>query len=208
MNPEIDYHQVCVDIMEEMLLFQYAESPILKSYIMAFITEVCILRTKINEVYLGRFLENAVGAQLDVIGRILGQTRNITIAVNGYFGFQGVVDVKGFGTTGDPTVGGIFKSGSEADFSIVPLTDVTYRKLLQGRAYATNRRDWSIETIYTLIDTVLGRNVKKWMVETGQNAELLLDITNISQEELDLLEAIRHWYVPMGTGLTITSHTF
>ena len=67
-------------IMEGLLLNQYQNSPLLQEYMMAFIAELDLLFEQTEEVYLGRFLENAVGKQLDIIGIILQQTRSVILA--------------------------------------------------------------------------------------------------------------------------------
>ncbi|MCK5017063.1 MAG: DUF2612 domain-containing protein, partial [Candidatus Peribacteraceae bacterium] len=113
-------------ILDNLMLSQYKESPLLKQYIMAYVGEMDYLFQNIEEVYLGRLLDNAIGEQLDIIGVILGQTRNIDISTV-YFGFQGEPVVDGFGAISDPQVGGVFKSLEQGSFTVDPLNDATYR---------------------------------------------------------------------------------
>lgn len=212
---EIDYSQIGTGIMEEMLLFQYADSPLLKKYIKAYVEEINLLYVASNDVYLQRLLANAEGLQLDIIGRILGQSRNIAIAVGGYFAYQGVLEAKGFGErkfseeVGDYVVvgGGSFRGGEDQGYTIVPLNDVKYRRLLYARAYSLSNLDKSINTIYKTVNLILGREVNMRMVEEGQAATLYLDEGLVHQEEMDLINAVKGWFTPMGVGLLVEFRT-
>ena len=70
-----------------LLLNQYDNSPILDQYISAYTCEMNWLFQNIEAVYLGRMLEYAVGANLDVIGIILDEPRTVALPTQ-YFGFK------------------------------------------------------------------------------------------------------------------------
>ncbi|MTV59140.1 DUF2612 domain-containing protein, partial [Streptococcus pneumoniae] len=76
------------DILDLMLLGQYQNKPILRSYFGAFFSELDLLFTEIDKVYFGRMLDHAVGVQLDIIGEIIGQNRRVALEEH-YFGFLG-----------------------------------------------------------------------------------------------------------------------
>ena len=86
------------------------------------------IRNAINDLYLSLNLDSAHGAQLDLIGDILGQSRTLTDAVHlEFFGYQGQTSAKGYGQaryrqTGESTLGGM-----------TTLADEEYRKLLRWR---------------------------------------------------------------------------
>ena len=187
------------EIMEGLLLNQYKSSPNLQQYYMAFLEEFDTLFAQIEEVHLGRFITNAVGAQLDVIGVILQQSRGI-ILPEIWFGFQGAVGVDGMADDATPLVGGVFKSAEQDGFSVVPLDDETYKKLLLARAYLTNSEDASVDTAYHAVSTLLGRVPKEFILEEIAHREVQLtlatDDTN-DREEL-LIGYLAKFMLPAG----------
>lgn len=58
------------------LLSQYRERPVLEGWLSAFVDQIQELEDAFFELLLQRFLSTATGAQLDVIGRIVGRARN------------------------------------------------------------------------------------------------------------------------------------
>lgn len=190
-------------IMDEMLLSQYADSTNLRQYLLAYFEEMDELFAAIEDVYNGRFLENAVGAQLDVIGEILQQSRNINLGTK-YFGFLGAPLAEGFGTVSDPTTGGTFKSVSDVGGTVIPLGDAVYRRVLYTKAYLLNKRDTSIETIYHAVCTLLG-TVPRGLV-ISEPANMQVDITASSLDvtlEQELLINLMSKYF-LGAGITLT----
>lgn len=122
------------ELMECLLLQQYHNSPNLKEYLMCFLEEFNILFSELQKVDLGRQLECAEGAQLDIIGDILGRTRNITVTKE-FFGFINAPLAQSFGDLGDASIGGFFKSSEESGANVLPIDDSLYRNLLKARAY-------------------------------------------------------------------------
>jgi hypothetical protein len=58
-----------------LFLEQYSEKPRLAALLASYAQEIQELEDAIWAVRLGRFLDNAVGAQLDVIGKLVGEPR-------------------------------------------------------------------------------------------------------------------------------------
>ena len=75
------------EIFDRLRLLQYENSPNLKEYINAYVAEMDILFEEIEKVYQGRFIENAMGRQLDIIGIILDEPRGINLPTQ-FFGFS------------------------------------------------------------------------------------------------------------------------
>jgi hypothetical protein len=74
------------ELMDAVLLDQYQNKPLLREYFLAFIEELDLLFGSIDQVYYGRMLDRAIGVQLDAIGRIIDQGREIVIAGGDLFG--------------------------------------------------------------------------------------------------------------------------
>lgn len=148
------------EIMKGLLLNQYQASPNLIGYMSAFIQELDLLMTQTEEVYYGRFLENAVGVQLDVIGILLQQPRAISLPTD-WFGFSDdgtpIPSTSGFASITSPALGGLLRDGNQGESAAQPLDDETYRKFLLAKAVVMNRDSADISLAYFVASTILGR---------------------------------------------------
>lgn len=192
-------------ILDGLLLRQYHESPNLVQYLQSYVKEMDDLFTCIDDVYFGRLLENAVGAQLDIIGDILQQSRNVDLGT-AYFGFIGVTFVEGFGDLNNASLGGPFKSLDQAGASITPLDDATFRRILRCKANLLNSDTDSIEEIYHAVSTVLGRVPTQAIVTepASLQVDLSLESVDTRQDEYFLLLYMSKYYIPAGVTFTIT----
>lgn len=197
-------------ILDGMLLEQYQNSKNLKEYFMAFFSEMDYLYKEIQEVYLGRFLENAVGSQLDIVGTILGQNRAV-ILPTAWFGFLGAVDVDGFADKATPNKGGIFRDAAQGEGEVVALSDAIYKKLLMAKAQLINRDSIDIELAYHIIIILLGRVPSTLKLsEYGsegiekKRVDLLIARSEVSAGDLRLISYMAKYFIPNGLTFTIT----
>jgi len=199
-------------IMEGLLLSQYRDSANLKEYFMAFISEMDYLFEQIEEAYIGRFLENAIGAQLDVIGIILQQTRAVILPVR-WFGFQGAFSHK-MADKATPDDGGVFRDGNLGNSEVTPLDDAVYRRLLTVRAIVSNRDTADFDLAYYLISIVLGRVPSTLEIRDEESdvtpaipnktVNLVLSASDTTDRDLQLIFYISKYFVPTGITFTIT----
>lgn len=93
-------------------------------------------------------IDSQIGAQLDLIGRVVVQPRNIVFPID--------ADVAEFGDTfaefGDETTGAVFSSALGSDN--VGLTDEEYRLVLKSKIQR-NTSDVTIDSIITAVNTIL-----------------------------------------------------
>lgn len=83
-----------------------------------------------------RDIDSATGAQLDIIGRIVGQDRELIAAdLYDFFGMQGALNAFPMGDTSDPTIGGIFYSFGLDLGGNVELDDETYRTFIRAKIF-------------------------------------------------------------------------
>ena len=190
--------------MDGLLLRQYAESPNLIQYLHAYVEEMDDLFCAIEDVYFGRLLETAIGAQLDVIGEILQQSRNIDLGTI-YFGFQGATGADGFGTVTDPLQGGVFKSTDQSGATITPLGDDIYRRVLMCKGALLNSDDSSIEDIYRSVNILLGSVPDKMIITEPANlqVQLEMDVTQLRQDQELLILYMARYFIPAGVTFTI-----
>ena len=198
--------------MEAMLLSQYSNSTAMKEFISAFVDEMDLLFEQTEEVYLGRMLEFAVGKQLDVIGVILDQSRSVDLP-RAYFGFQGATLPEKMADEATPSDGGYFKSEDDENFALIPLDDMTYRRLLLAKAYANTLNHASLDESYQMITQLLGRVPQKMQLITNastlgdsvatRTVELHLSISDTSTTDTALIEYFSKYMVPLGTTFII-----
>jgi len=132
-----------------------------------------------------RDIDNAVGVQLDVIGRIVGQPRILVGAdIYPYFGFTGAAGAQTFGQKGTG-VGGKFKSKSSDTGSNIKLDDEDYRKFLRAKIFK-NITSSTPEEYMTVIKAVFG--LEAVYIEEGEFAEFTVYFSRpLSEFEKSLL---------------------
>lgn len=202
-------------IMERLLLRQYANSPNLKEYFSAFIEELDLLFKATEDVYFGRFLEFAEGKQLDIIGKILQQPRAV-ILDGAFFGFDNDLLAEPFSDENIiPLEGGIFKDANFLGYSVLPLDDTRYRRLLYVVAEASNKDYCSIEFAYHLIFLVLGYRPSSsdLVIEDSDSitttplaentVRLYMNASSFSGDEIQIVAYISKFFVPTGKTLSI-----
>lgn len=197
-------HSKGQEIMEGLLLSQYQESPNLKQYIMSYISEFDELFTTVEEVYLGRFLETAVGKQLDTIGDILQQSRSVVLP-RLYFGFQGALNVDKIGDATTPTIGGEFLNADQSGYTVTPLEDEEYRRMLMCKGSILNAESLDVETCYKSISILLGRVPSKFILRTlgNQKMELELETDEMTERENQTILYMLRYITPAAVTFTI-----
>ena len=203
------------DIFNSMLLEQYQKSPNLKQYMLAFIEEMDELFHAIDEVYYGRFINSAVGKQLDVIGIILQQSRAVELETI-WFGFAGQPSIDGFADEAYPASGGLFRSGESEGFEVTPLDDTTYRKVLLAKALMTNRDSIDIDLVYYIIITLLDKVPSVLHLRDSSSlggegpvptqnrvVELVLSRAETLTSDVQLINYMARYFIPNGVTFTI-----
>ena len=206
-------------LKEGLLLNQYDNSPILDQYISAYTSEMNWLFQNIEAVYLGRMLEYAVGANLDVIGIILDEPRTITLPTQ-YFGFKDessspLANVDQLADEATPAEGGVFKDEEQGAGTSLPLGDAEYRRLLTAKAMVSNRTEIGINGCYEVVKTILGRTPAGMRIVTsdtqivgnlvtGRNIELELLRSDTTASDDSLITYFGKYLAPMGSTFTVT----
>jgi len=191
-------------IMDGLILRQYHESPRLIQYLHAYVEEMDDLFCAVEAVYFGRFLDTAVGAQLDVIGEILQQSRSVDLG-QVYFGFSGATGAQSFGSTTDPLAGGFFKSLNQGSGTITPLDDEVYRRVLKCKGSLLNSDTDSLENIYYSINILMGKVPIKMLLTEPANLQVQLEMaasTLRASDEL-LIYYMAQYFIPAGVTFTI-----
>lgn len=140
-------------------------------YLELLIETQLVIQDTIKDLMQLRDVDSAIGAQLDVIGRIVGQERELVSAdLYEYFGFQGAVGAQSFGQFGTP-YGGYFKSDNTPSGKNVPLDDDNYRKYIKAKIFK-NITASTPEEFISVVNLIF--NTTQAYILEGQEAEFTL----------------------------------
>lgn len=200
------------EIMDGLMLNYLTDKPNFRKYMLAYIEEMDYLFAQINEVYYGRFLTNAEGEQLDVIGIILQQDRHVVLPQVNFAFTESPGSIDGFADEATPSKGGWFKSEEGIGADAESLSDAMYRLLLKTKAACMNAKTNSIEDVYFYITTALGFAPSFMEIDqvstTGtalgtRNVVLNLQSSEVSTASAALAQYASKFYVPAGTSFII-----
>lgn len=135
---------------------QFKGRDIFDRYLQLLINQQQSIQQVFKDLLQKRSIDEATGAQLDIIGEIVGQPREL-IAVDLYtfFGFQGAAQAGSFGEFGDPVIGGIFYNFGTPLGGNVLLDDPTYRLFIKAKILKNNTR-CTPEEFLQFINTLFG----------------------------------------------------
>lgn len=113
---------------------QFKGKPVMDKYLRLMIEGKAELQTVIQDVMTLRSIDTAVGAQLDVIGVIVGRERGLVSAeIFNYFGFEGSSQSGSFGSLTDPSAGAPWYSLGAPTQLARPPSDEEYRLILKAK---------------------------------------------------------------------------
>lgn len=118
---------------------QFKSEGVFDRYLQLLIGGFQDVQTVYNDLMKLRSVDTATGAQLDIIGNIVGQDRELIAAdLYDFFGMQGALNAFPMGDRNDPTVGGIFYSAGTDFGGNVQLDDDLYRLFIKAKIYKNN----------------------------------------------------------------------
>lgn len=187
---------------------QFKGAPVFDKYLQLMINSQLEIQNTIRDLMQLRDIDTATGAQLDVIGRIVGQERELVEAeLYEYFGFQGAVGAQSFGQFGT-SFGGYFKSDSTPAGANVPLDDDNYRKYIRAKVFkniTASTPEQFIAVVNLIFDTT-----QAYVLE-GENAEFTIyfgrPITNFEKSLLNYISYKQSYptrLLPKTVGVTMT----
>ncbi len=126
----IDHEELAIS----RLATQFRESTNLIAYIRALLLEANNLEQVFCDLLEQRWIDTAEGVNLDILGSIVGQSREfIDAEIFDYFGFAINAQSQSFGTLLDPGIGGRFIAVGEPISGIRELDDTEYRLFIKAR---------------------------------------------------------------------------
>lgn len=155
----MQYPLVYKDYYEEALAWiteHYKDKPVFKKHLEILFLGHKELFDQFNNILKSRDLDTAEGAQLDVLGAIVGQPRvQAQAALYSFFGFLEDVTAETFGDINDPSIGGFWYSQGNPQGGNITLDDDTYRKMIRARIIKNTSRG-TTDDFLLFLDYVFG----------------------------------------------------
>lgn len=182
-----------VDYLEEArgrVTEQFKNKIVFDRYLQLMVQSNIEIEEVFRQLMQERSIDTAVGAQLDIIGDIVGQDRTLlSVDVLDYFGFQGKVNAGSFGTLEDPTAGEIFFSLDSPVAGNVQLSDDVYRLFIKAKI-AKNNTSATPEDTEQAIRMIFG--VDKVQITEGVANFTVLVGKKLSSMERELLNYVSY----------------
>lgn len=119
--------------------FKIESAPIFDKYLQLLIDGFQDIEETYKQLMQLRSIDTAVGAQLDIIGNIVGQDRELlAVDLFDFFGMQGAINAFPMGDLSSPSVGGIFYSYGTDFGGNIELDDDTYRIFIKAKIFKNN----------------------------------------------------------------------
>ena len=190
------------------LIQQYRDKPKFNALISLYAGISQEIEDTAFDLLLLRDVDTAIGSQLDVIGRIVGQSRQLADASPFiFFGYSdaGVapVEVGGYGTTANPTIGARYHSETEETSGDLELADPEYRLFIKARIL----KNHAIGTLNEIISAIILLSETTSFTITEGIMELDLNFTpgSVNTTTLNLLQNFDLLPRPAGVAITVTA---
>jgi len=126
----VDY----LDVARSQITEQFKNKLVIDKYLQLLIYQQSGISQVFQDLLQKRSIDEATGAQLDIIGEIVGQPRELINAdLFGWFGFQGALKAGSFGDMSDPSIGERFWDLNVAQGGNITLDDETYRLFIKAK---------------------------------------------------------------------------
>lgn len=114
--------------------FKTEDHPVFDKYLQLLLAGKIELQEVFRQLMQERSIDTAIGAQLDIIGDIVGQPRElIDTALLTYFAYQGYPNAESFGDLTDPSAGGFYRGLNDPLAGNTLLNDEQYRLFIKAK---------------------------------------------------------------------------
>ena len=203
------------------LIIQYGQKSNAVATVTAYSEEFEVIYDNASLLDYAYDVDNAVGKQLDIIGKIVGINRNVPFAVpKNYFGFDGHLNAYPFGSKFNVVIAYPLKSKFEFPYTDGFLNDSDYRLFIKAKIVRNNATSKGIDSsnlsIQNAVDYLF--NSKAYIVDNkDMTMTLYIDSSYDSSkltylENLDLLprpQGVRYnTFVSYQDGITFGFNSF
>lgn len=199
---KVDY----LDDLKSKSTFAYQDAVVFQKFLELMCLEPENIQEVLRQLMQERSIDTAVGKQLDIIGDIVGQPRELLNAdFLPYFGYQGAFDVEPYGDTNDPSVGGFYFDINSSLTGNVLLNDDQYRIFIKAKIIKNITRA-TPEDIIKFITFVFGVAKVQITIDEYANRALILVSDDMNKFEVALLKYFfegryKSYFVPKALGV-------
>lgn len=154
--------------LDRLLISQYKESTNLRQYISDLLCVFEDIMQAAKEVITLRYIDSSYGAQMDVIGHIVGQARRLAGSKPlGYFGYyeNPQSQTPSVGDDTNSLLGGILKGDFDPDSTDFVLTDPEFLKAIYAKILK-NVSNTITDDVLQYVDLILAMPVDLEMIES------------------------------------------
>lgn len=197
--------------MKERVTLTFEERRVLNKYLQLFSTSTMEMQEVIRQLMQERSIDTAIGVQLDIIGDIVGQPREIMDAeFVEWFGYYGWPSSRSYGVLGRTDIGGRYWDGDSPLTSSVFLDDDQYRTFIKAKIVKNVTRATPEDVIdylkFVFNATYVQINELQNADEIGVNVLVAGQFTDF---EMALLSTYRtthfnEWFFPKTLGIPIS----
>lgn len=151
-----------------------------------------------------RSIDTAVGEQLNILGRIVGQDRVLYgVDTIKYFGFDGATLSSTFGTAYNPSVGGFWYSYGRPTGGNIALDDTQYRLFIKAKI-KKNTTDASANSVMDFLSFVFGVRCTLLLNE-GAKATIKINrrLTDFERSLVEFQDVDGSYFVPRPLGVQL-----
>lgn len=193
--------------------FRTEDHPIFDKYLQLLLGGKIELQEVFRQLMQDRSIDTATGAQLDIIGEIVGQPREfIDTALLTYFAYLGYPDAQSYGDLNNSSIGGFYRGIDDPIAGNTLLNDDQYRLFIKAKIIKNNTNA-TPNQILEFIDFVFD-SPQNQLIEEGDAAYTLLVGKDLSSFETVLLNYVSYSggypsrFVPKPIGVRVNYGTF
>lgn len=186
--------------------FAFENSPIFDKYLQLLVGPSLEIQDVLRQLMQERSIDTATGAQLDIIGNIVGQPRELIDAdLISYFGFVGAPGSMSFGDINRPSVGGYYWDYTKPRNGNILLSDEQYRIFIKAKILKNITRS-TPEDVIEFIKFVFGVEKVQITVDGGAEALILVsddigDFERMLLTHFTEVNGYRSYFVPKTLGV-------
>lgn len=192
---------------------QFKNKEIIDRYLQLMLYSNIQLQDVFEDLMTKRSIDTATGAQLDIIGDIVGQPRElIDTDLISYFAFDGYPDAQSFGDLADGSTGGLYYSLGDPLAGNTLLNDEQYRLFIKAKIIKNNTQ-CTPDQFLNFISFVFGSQVNN-VVSEGRAEFTILVGRELNSFERTLLTYVSTYngyestFVPKPIGVRINFGQF
>lgn len=180
-----DYIEEARDLITD----QFKDKPVFNKFLDLLLSPNMEVQEVFRQLMQERSLDTAIGAQLDLLGELVGQPRTLINAdLLTFFGFLGEITADSYGDLNDPSVGSIWWDAEQPTRGNITLSDDLYRLLIKAKI-AKNVTRATPEDLMRFANFVFSTHSSTVIEEGGASFRIMIGRL-LTRQEVGLLRWI------------------